>query len=357
MDYNLRIDDNFLRADYQDGEVLQHTDLNELESVVKTAINANYEDIQKLEDGTLTSGNASKLSGAELSKLFDENLQNTDDKIPTSAQTKAYVDSAISNIDLSGYASITYVDGEIESLDEAKVDKVEGKGLSTNDYTDTEKTKLSGIESGAQANVIETIKVNNTAQTITSKAVDISVPTQLSQLSTDSTHRVVTDTEKSTWNGKQNAITSGSKLNSDYVDDTGHTNKFVTEADKTAWTAKYDKPSGGIPKTDLASGVQTSLGKADTAIQPTDYPTNDGTKSGVIKVNATDGISVNISNNRLQAVNTDYGTYQSSSNSYIIGKGTLENVITGKGLTTKSYVDGLVGDIGTALDSINGEVI
>lgn len=31
--------------------------------------------------------------------------------------------------------------------------------------------------------------------------------------------------------------------------------------------AKYTKPSGGIPKTDLASDVQTSLGKADSAVQ------------------------------------------------------------------------------------------
>ena len=31
--------------------------------------------------------------------------------------------------------------------------------------------------------------------------------------------------------------------------------------------AAYVKPSGGIPKTDLASGVQTSLNKADSAIQ------------------------------------------------------------------------------------------
>lgn len=30
---------------------------------------------------------------------------------------------------------------------------------------------------------------------------------------------------------------------------------------------KYSKPSGGIPKTDLASTVQTSLDKADTALQ------------------------------------------------------------------------------------------
>ena len=31
--------------------------------------------------------------------------------------------------------------------------------------------------------------------------------------------------------------------------------------------AKYTKPSTGIPKTDLESAVQTSLGKADTALQ------------------------------------------------------------------------------------------
>lgn len=32
--------------------------------------------------------------------------------------------------------------------------------------------------------------------------------------------------------------------------------------------AKYTKPSGGIPKSDLATAVQTSLGKADSAVQP-----------------------------------------------------------------------------------------
>lgn len=35
----------------------------------------------------------------------------------------------------------------------------------------------------------------------------------------------------------------------------------------SAGATAYQKPSGGIPKTDLASGVQTSLGKADTAFQ------------------------------------------------------------------------------------------
>ena len=48
---------------------------------------------------------------------------------------------------------------------------------------------------------------------------------------------------------------------------TGNADIHVTSAQKTAWSAKYDKPTGGIPKTDLASAVQTSLGKADTALQ------------------------------------------------------------------------------------------
>lgn len=41
----------------------------------------------------------------------------------------------------------------------------------------------------------------------------------------------------------------------------------VTKTLEDALGAKYELPSGGIPKTSLASAVQTSLGKADTALQ------------------------------------------------------------------------------------------
>lgn len=43
----MRIDDNYLRGNRVDGEVVYSSDFNELETVVKTAINANYEDILK----------------------------------------------------------------------------------------------------------------------------------------------------------------------------------------------------------------------------------------------------------------------------------------------------------------------
>lgn len=55
------------------------------------------------------------------------------------------------------------------------------------------------------------------------------------------------------------------------------TNPVQNKVIKTALDAKgtYSKPSGGIPKSDLASAVQTSLGKADTALQavPSTYRT------------------------------------------------------------------------------------
>lgn len=44
------------------------------------------------------------------------------------------------------------------------------------------------------------------------KADSTSVPTQLSQLEEDSTHRTATDTEKSAWNGKQDKLTAGTNI-------------------------------------------------------------------------------------------------------------------------------------------------
>ena len=54
-----------------------------------------------------------------------------------------------------------------------KVDKVEGKGLSDENYSSDEKSKLSGIASGAQVNVLEDVKVNGTSLTKDGKAVNI----------------------------------------------------------------------------------------------------------------------------------------------------------------------------------------
>lgn len=150
---------------------------------------------------------------------------------------------AVNLKDLVDINLLAYFKSKLDLIIARKVDKVDGKGLSSNDYTSDEKTKLAGIASGAQvnvlegiqvagttisatnkivnipsatqsapgamsgddkkkldgvatgaqANVIETVKVNGTAQTVTGKAVDISVPTKVSDIENDSGFITITD--------------------------------------------------------------------------------------------------------------------------------------------------------------------
>lgn len=52
------------------------------------------------------------------------------------------------------------------------------------------------------------------------------------------------------------------------VDDNGALSLINIENSSEVWNGgTYSKPAGGIPKADLAAAVQTSLGKADTALQ------------------------------------------------------------------------------------------
>jgi hypothetical protein len=58
-----------------------------------------------------------------------------------------------------------------------KVDAEAGKGLSSNDYTDDEKSKLAGIANGAQQNVIEAIQANGVALPVSGKTVNLPMAT------------------------------------------------------------------------------------------------------------------------------------------------------------------------------------
>lgn len=62
-------------------------------------------------------------------------------------------------------------------------------------------------------------------------------------------------------------MTYGNGITVDSAMSSTSTNPVQNKVVNTAIAAKYSKPSGGIPKTDLASTVKTSLGKADTAYQ------------------------------------------------------------------------------------------
>lgn len=90
----------------------------------------------------------------------------------------------------------------VDGLLANKVDKVEGKGLSTNDLTNELKTNYDAAyahslaahaPADAQANVIESVKVNGAALTVTDKAVDITVPTDNTELTNGAGYLVASD--------------------------------------------------------------------------------------------------------------------------------------------------------------------
>ena len=56
-----------------------------------------------------------------------------------------------------------------------KVDKVTGKGLSTNDYTTDEKTKLSGIEAEANKTIVDSTLSNTSTNPVQNKIVKTSI--------------------------------------------------------------------------------------------------------------------------------------------------------------------------------------
>ena len=104
----------------------------------------------------------------------------------------------VSGFETSSHASSTYATKtEVTSGLEGKVDKVARSRL----MTDAEGSKLSGIAAGAQVNVLESVKVNNVAQHISDKAVNITVPTKVSDLSNDSGFQTASQVASAVQNG------------------------------------------------------------------------------------------------------------------------------------------------------------
>jgi len=68
-------------------------------------------------------------------------------------------------------AGATYLIGKVKTLLGGKVDKVDGKGLSTNDYTTDEKTKLSGIAAGANKTTVDSAMSSTSTNPVQNKVV------------------------------------------------------------------------------------------------------------------------------------------------------------------------------------------
>lgn len=142
-------------------------DINQLREDLTTTnqvVQDNYNELDKKIDDT-----KSELSTTitNLETKVDENYTNLDTRV--SANTKDIAD--LTQTVQDDYKEIN---DHITDLYNKKVDKVEGKELSTNDFTDELKSKLENIEDTAQVNIIESISVDGTPQVIDdNKNVDL----------------------------------------------------------------------------------------------------------------------------------------------------------------------------------------
>ena len=118
---------------------------------------------------TELNGKVDKVQGKGLSTNdFDDTYKAKLDSIAASAQT-----NVIETVKVDGSALTPDANKAVNIVLSGKVDVEVGKGLSTNDFDNTYKDKLDSIAASAQTNVIEKVKVGGTELSITSKSVDI----------------------------------------------------------------------------------------------------------------------------------------------------------------------------------------
>jgi hypothetical protein len=132
-----RIGDEYLNGNFQDGQILLNSDVNEIVSIVKEGINANFNDIQKIQNGSHQVGNSKQLDGADLSRFSDGEMVGSDKLIPTSQQVKSYVDSKVQEI-----KDTTEVGKLVEDLNALSINvenKVDKEDLVNEETTGTDK--------------------------------------------------------------------------------------------------------------------------------------------------------------------------------------------------------------------------
>ena len=164
------------------------------------ALNASAFSVKLDNDGEafLTVGaNGLKLAGVQeaINAVKNEINKNLTDNYYKKSEvyTKGEADKAIADkiAEVNGGESAGEVLGQLNAYKKIVNMEVwgdeDGKGTGENGDSriDIIESKLSGVADGAQVNVIEQIKVNGSVQAINSKAVDIAVPTKVSELEND----------------------------------------------------------------------------------------------------------------------------------------------------------------------------
>ena len=368
------------------GEVITPTQFEQYESALNEGLDELEAGLQEVANVDI---DASKSGTTATVTITNRN------GVEKSVEIEDGTDYVITQEDYREIANI--VEGDITPLIPTKTSDIENNsGFITKDENDMTYYTLA-TQTGStielvinSSTYVVTLNLKNKAgTTISTGSIDLPLETMVVSARYDSTTKsiilVLNNGQEVTFSvadlvsGLQSEITPSNKLNADLVDDSSSTNKFVTSADKTNWDAKVGTTdyatagTGGVIKANgyfaiavnsngelicegktydvyqskpetlfISKGTLENVITGKGLVSNTDYATS--SKGGVVKVG---GYNVYVSNSGLlQGGTRSYASYLTDANEFIISKGTLDNVLNAK-----------IGDIDTALDLINGEVV
>lgn len=226
-------------------------------------------------------GGTHNYSVSEIDQIsLTEDVPKAVSKIPSSYAVAQYVQSSVSNkvdkvegkdLSTNDYtnddkqlvnevlpASVNENAAAIEAIRSQKVDKVEGKGLSTNDFTTELKDKLDGVETGANKTVVDETLSATSENPVQNKAVKAALDKKIDEPTTNGLVRkwmsgiyttIGVDTTMPT-SPTDNSVPT-TKLLKDYVEDNTSNPLKLSDANlqKTGLIAQSYTPAGSTPGT------------------------------------------------------------------------------------------------------------
>lgn len=213
----------------------------------------------------------------------------------------------------------------------AKVDKVSGKGLSTNDYTTDEKNKLAGISPNATRVVVDSSLSSSSTNAIENKAVYNALSKKVDAVSgkglstNDFTDELKAAYDETVETVADLTATGGepNKVNDVKVNGTSVVTDKVANIAVPTKTSDLNNDSGFITSDAIS-------GKADKGTTLSDYGITDAKINGQNIILGAGTLTVPTNNNQL----TNGAGYQTASQ--------VESKITSKGYQTEDQVNALI---------------
>ena len=286
--------------------------------------------------GTLDVSGASNIAASKTIKSWSE----TDGKVSITTQNISITKSQIT--DFPSLASVATSGNYSDLNGKPSLSTVATSG-SYNDLSGTPTIGTATITIQKNGSNVSSFSVNATAN----KTINIPVPTALSDLTADSTHRLVTDTEKSTWNGKQNKLTAGSgiSINSNNVIASDHLVQTSVTTDSKDYAVIF-------------SDIDVSQGTYNIGMRHCEHFRANPSTGGFYSLSYRfRGTSVRL-HSQVGSTSDIFHVYCQNTNDYSLSYGVLNNAwaLCGRGPSSGSTNLGNANDLWKAVYAANGTI-